>query len=143
MRAVPTGSNKDITVRQIDDFLAAFKTEDDFKLLVHKLKEKINVEPEPDLCTSYNGIEINQWRECIGMHGCKYITALVERFGWSSCISMSKASLAPLTQDLYNEIKSGARGPLAGSDDGKALCNAIRFGYRQLLGALIFIGGLC
>ena len=93
-------SNKDITVRQIDDFLVAYKTDDDFKLLVRKLKEKINVEPEADLCTSYNGIEINQWRECIGLHGTKYITALVERFGWSACVSMSKASLAPLTQEL-------------------------------------------
>ena len=130
---------KDITVRQIDDFLVAYKSDDDFKHMVRKLKEKINIEPEPDLCTSYNGIEIAQWRECIGMHGTKYITALVERFGWSACNSMSKASLAPLTQEMYNEIKSGTRGPLAGSAEGKALCVAIGFGYRQLLGALIFI----
>lgn len=70
---------------------------------------------------------------CNPVHCTKYITALVERFVWSSCNNMSKASLAP------KEMKSGARGPLAGSEKGKALCAAVDFRYHQLLGALIFI----
>ena len=39
-----------------DDFLTAFKNDADFKLMVKQLKEKINIEPEDDLCTLYNGI---------------------------------------------------------------------------------------
>ena len=56
---------------------------------------------------------------------------------WSACISMSKALLAPFTQEMYNKIKSGIRGPPANSDEGKAICNTAGFGYCQLFGALI------
>ena len=54
-------ANKDVAVRQVNDFLFAYKDHEEFKLMVTKLKEKINIEPEADLCTSYNGIKLNQW----------------------------------------------------------------------------------
>ena len=54
--------NKDIVVRQIDDFYAALKTEEEFVTFLDKLKQHMNIDREGDLATDYNGFEVHQYR---------------------------------------------------------------------------------
>lgn len=68
--------NKGVVVRQVDDFYAALKTEEDFVSFLDKLKQHMNIDREGDLATDYNGFEVHQFKEYIGLGVGKYIMKL-------------------------------------------------------------------
>ncbi|GFH55451.1 hypothetical protein CTEN210_11927 [Chaetoceros tenuissimus] len=132
--------NKDIVVRQIDDFYAAMKTEEEFVSFLNKLKQNMNIDREGDLATDYNGFEVHQFREYIALGVGKYISKLCATLGWEERPRPKNLSTAPLTGDLLKEIDSAAKGPVGSSPEGLALRKEFGFNYRFLLGALVYCG---
>ncbi|GFH62115.1 hypothetical protein CTEN210_18591 [Chaetoceros tenuissimus] len=74
--------NKDVVVRQVDDFYAALKTEEDSVSFLDKLKQHMNIDREGDLATDYNGFEVHQFKKYIGLNVGKFIMKLCATLGW-------------------------------------------------------------
>ena len=126
-----------IMCRQIDDKLFAVYEHGHFVGIVDELKGHMNIEGEKDLCTGYNGCEIDQRNEYIAIRVQKYILALVDTYGWSQ-ENYSKTPKAPLSETLAKEIAAAGKGPPSRSPEGVLIQNEMGFSYRALLGALIF-----
>ena len=129
--------------RQIDDMLFAVHSKDEFDIAVNELKLHMDIEGEKELATHYNGIEIEQRREYIGIKVAVYIEKLCDNHGWKNMnFSKSKPS-APLTEAMAKTIIASGKGPLLKSAEGLKLEEKKGFGYRVLLGELIFACVVC
>ena len=71
-------------LRQIDDMLFMVNSKDEFDITVNKLKQRMDIEGGKELATHYNGIEIEQPREYIGIKVAIYIEKLCENHGWEN-----------------------------------------------------------
>ena len=123
--------------RQVDDKLFGVRSRKEFDGIVIELKGHMNIEGEPELCTSYNGCEIDQRNEYIAIRVHKYILKLVESYGWTQ-ENFSTTPKAPLSETIVKEIVEAGKGPVAKSPEGVKLQNEMGFSYRALLGGLIF-----
>ena len=132
--------NKDIIVRQIDDFYCALKTEDEFVSFLSKLKEHMNIDREGDLATDYNGFEVHQFKEYIGLGVGKYIAKLCATLGWEERPNPKNNSNAPLSGEILKEIDVAGKGPVGTSPEGLSIRKEFGFNYRFLLGALVYCG---
>lgn len=122
--------NKDVVVLQIDNFYVALKTEEDFISFLDKLKQHMNIDREGDLATDYNGFEVHQFKEYIGLDIGKYILKLCATLGWEDRPRSKNLSTAPLTDQLLKEIDNAGRGRVGSSPEGLELRKEFGFNYR-------------
>ena len=123
--------------RQVDDLLIALKTKDEFRTINSELDTVLRVESEDELATAFNGLEIDQTRDYIGIGVAKYITKIYTNHGWKAD-TFSKKPKAPLSESLAKEIIESEKGPLSKSPASIALQTEMGFSYRMFLGELIF-----
>ena len=138
-----------IMSRQIDDMLFAIKGDSadlgrsEFEKCVNELKEDMDIEWEEGIAKHYNGIEIDQRREYIAMNVAIYLTKIMENHGWENMKFSSSKPTAPISEQLAKEIMKAGKGFLINSPEGQALEAKMGFGYRCLLGELIFACVVC
>jgi hypothetical protein len=111
-----------IMCRQIDDKLFAVYEHQHFIEIVEELKGHMNIEGEKELCTGYNGCEIDQRNEYIAIRVQKYILASVDTYGWSQ-ENYSKTPKAPLSETLAKEIAEAGKGPPTRTPEGILIQN--------------------
>lgn len=123
--------------RQVDDMLLSLKTKEEFLVIASELDTVLNMTHENKLATCFNGLEIEQTRDYIGIGVEKYIVKVYTDHGWDA-ENISKKPKAPLSELLAKEIIESDKGPQSKSPAAIALQNEMGFSYRMLLGELIW-----
>ena len=143
-----TGKSSHVLLaRQVDDFTCASKSQDTNHEFYRQLQTFIDFEIEGPglpsargLSVRFNGIEVHQTRDFILLNCERYITQMCETHGWgtpSTGESSSKQLLVPITDDKIKAL-APLSGPPERTAEHKALEQSKGFGYRSLLGELLF-----
>ena len=77
----------------------------------------------------------------IAIHIEKYIKRLMVSMGWGE--DKASSPKHPIPEALVKEILANGKGPIAGTPAAIQLQEEMGFGYRNLLGALIFACVIC
>ncbi len=145
-RQLPDMDHDQLMCRQIDDIIVAVKGgQEEFRDVVQEFRTKFNLESEYTPVTAYNGLQIEQTEHYIAIYIEKYILSLVKSLGWMEDKKDKDTSglKQPLSETLVKEILQHGKGAKAGSPEAIKLQTEMGFGYRNLLGALIFACVIC
>ena len=117
----------------------AVNSKNEFDEAVNELKQHMDIEGEDELTTHYNGIEIDQHREYIMMKVAIYIVKVCENHGWENMNFSKSKPTVPISVAMAKAIIESGKGTLLKSAEGLKLEEKKGFGYRILLGELIFV----
>jgi Reverse transcriptase (RNA-dependent DNA polymerase) len=138
---------KVILLRQVDDFELACPSEEVAKTIFDIIGNKLQVSTEIKppikylgLSTYFNGVDVHQYSNAIVINAKSYIQAMLKHHQWETPgnrESTSTKPVAPLPTESLNAIYDHA-GPVEYSVDHQALQETHGFGYRPLLGELMY-----
>jgi hypothetical protein len=132
--------------RQVDDFAIGCKTVATAKALIAAINEHatttsngIGVPTAYGISCCYNGLDVHQTRDYIKLSCETYVRRLLSSHGWETPNASSSdwSDLVPLHPDIATRIAS-LSGPSKGTAEHRDLATTTGFGYRQLLGELIY-----
>jgi hypothetical protein len=133
-------------LRQVDDFCLACPNEPMAIRIYDIIGSKLQLpgESKPPftyfgLLSTFNGLDLAQERESLRVHCASYISRVLKTHGWSTPESSSPdpSNMAPLPSDCEKDMYTLV-GPLEGTREHADLASNQGFGYRSLLGELMY-----
>ena len=131
-------------LRQVDDFALACKEEDIAKDIYDRIGKALQTEKEEEppfaylgLVTDFNGIDIKQTNEYIEISCKNYIDRVMRSHGWETEKQSIASNVSPMSKDALEHIFK-SEGPKEGTEEHIKMENQAGFGYRTLLGELMF-----
>ena len=90
--------------------------------------------------TRFNGMDILQTQQYIKVGCWSYLSRVLKTHGWDRPLSNESTPhrLIPIPESSQNKELQSLEGPAEGSGEAKQLAIKHGFGYRQLLGELIY-----
>ena len=132
--------------RQVDDFAVASKTRA-IATKIFKIVSKcftceddgIGVETSQGMFSRCNGVDIHQTRDYVKLSCETYIDRVLQTHGWDqpSPRESDHKLLVPMRDSDVPALCTDV-GPVEGSKEHAALAKKVGFGYRQVLGKLIY-----
>lgn len=149
---VGTIDGKEVLVcRQVDDFASAAASKETAKKFITELRKyveteyaELGIETDGGMFQRYNGIDVIQTRDYVKL-GCEsYLDRVLQSHGWDS----PKHDVTNLDKVLPLNPTVAARlldltGPPEKTVEARALAKKVGFGFRNLLGELIYPYVLC
>jgi len=143
---------KVLLVRQVNDFALGCRQESTAKSVYSKIRAKLTLHNEAEapfeylgLVNSFDGYDVLQTRDYVKLSAESYIRHLLEAHGWDnpSLRELSNKPKPPLHEsDVANLFNLAAR-PVENTPKHKALEKEQGFGYRSVLGEILFAYILC
>lgn len=129
--------------RQVDDFAFATKDPATAEKLIARLNKFVTVESD-GVGSKFNGIEIEQTRAYLRLHCESYIDRVLQSHGWEQpgARESDRHDSVPMRPEESARLQA-LTGPIEGSAEHKALATEMKFGYRQLLGELLYAYLVC
>ena len=137
--------------RQVDNFAAACKHRHGAKRFMEVLQGYVKAEYNgmgiemPDChYERYNGLDIHQAQDFIKI-GCElYIDRMLQTHGWTEPKKGTRDphNLVPIRPEVTERLMK-LEGPTEKSPEAKAIAEQMGYGYREVLGKLIFAFVLC
>ena len=131
-------------LRQVDDFALACKEEKTAIEIYDTIGRALQTEKEKNppfaylgLVTDFNGVDITQTNEYIEISCKNYIDRVMRSHGWESENYTKSSSVSPMSKDALEQIFKH-QGPKEDTREHKILEEAAGFGYRTLLGELMY-----
>ena len=131
-------------LRQVDDFALACKEESTAKEIYDKIGKKLQTEKETEppfaylgLVKDFNGIDVHQTNEYIEISCANYIDRVMISHGWDKERPKETGNLSPMPKDALEKLYK-QQGPKEGTPEHAKLEKEQGFGYRTLLGELMF-----
>jgi hypothetical protein len=131
-------------LRQVDDFALACEEESVAKDIFDKIGRALQTEKETvppfaylGLVQDFNGVDIKQTNEYIEISCGNYIDRVLRTHGWENMKTSASASIAPMSKDALDQLFK-YQGPKEDTPEHKAIEEESGFGYRTLLGELMF-----
>lgn len=129
--------------RQVDDFAIATSDPATAEKLIARLNKYVTVESE-GVGSKFNGIEIEQTRDYLRQHCTSYIERVLQSHGWEqpAARESDRHDSVPMRPEDSARLQA-LTGPVEGSPEHKLLAAEMKFGYRQLLGELLYAYLVC
>jgi len=143
---------KVLLVRQVDDFALGCHQESTAKSVYAKIGAKLTLHNEAEapfehlgLVDSFHGYDVLQTCEYIKLSAASYIRRLLKAHGWDnpSPHESSNKPKPPLHESDVANLFNLAAGPVENTPKHKALEAEQGFGYRNVLGEILFAYVLC
>ena len=131
---------KDVLIcRQVDDFAIATHDRKTAELLIKMINSYVTTSSD-GIGTKYNGVDIEQTREFIRLHCESYIDHMLHTHGWSTPgpQESDRHDSVPMAPSMINHLQNLPPGPAEGTAEHKALQDACKFSYCQILGEQIY-----
>ena len=143
---------KVLLVRQVDDFAFGCKSEATAKHICTQIGAKLQLHVESTapfdylgLVDSFDGYDVTQTRDYIKISAESYIRRLLKAHGWEnpSPREDSRKPKPPLHESDVAGLFNLAAGPCENTPEHKQLEEQMGFGYRSVLGEVLFAYVLC
>jgi len=143
---------KVLLVRQVDDFALGCRQESAAKSVYADIGAKLTLHNEAEapfeyrgLVDSFDGYNVLQTRDYIKLSAESYIRRLLKAHGWDnpSPRESSNKPKPPLHESDVANLFNLAAGPVENTPEHKALETEQGFGYRSVLGEILFAYVLC
>ena len=140
-----------LVCRQVDDFAIATASPDTAEKLIAVINKHatttskgIGVKDAQGIGLRYNGIDIHQTRNYTKLSCETYIDRLLQTHGWEkpAANESDRFDVVPLPVDSVEALLKDA-GPSEGSKEHRELAEKVGFGYRMLLGELMYAFVVC
>jgi hypothetical protein len=140
-----------LVCRQVDDFAIASTSPTAATKLIaiinaHATTESqgVGVKDDQGVGIRYNGVDVHQTREYIKLSCETYINRVLQTHGWETpnAKETDRFDSVPLSSDLATVLMQ-VTGPLEGTPEHADLEVDVGFGYRQVLGELIYAYVIC
>ena len=140
-----------LVCRMVDDFAIATQVPATATKLVEIINSHVTTTCEglgqttsEGMYCRYNGLDVHQTADYIQLSAVTYIERMLQTHGWETPNAKvsDHAKLTPLAVDLPDQL-AGLNGPTEGSAEHAALEKQVGFGYRQVMGELIYAYVLC
>jgi len=141
-----------LSVRQVDDFALGCCQESTAKSVYSNIRTKLTLNNEAEapfehlgLVDSFDGYDVLQTRDCIKLSAESYIRRLLKAHGWDnpSPRESSNGPKPPLHESDVANLFNLAAVPVENTPEHKALEAEQGFGYRSVLGGILFAYVLC
>ena len=125
--------------KMIDDISISAPTQETCtKLIAHLGKQGIHIRDE-GTATKFNGVDILQTRDYVGISCESYLNRMLLSHGWDTpSATESPKPTVPMTQTTRETMQRLPDGPLEGTPDHKALESEMKFCYRNVLGEVLY-----
>ena len=124
--------------RQVDDLAVACSCAITAANFIKLIDGKVST-TDHGLLKWYNGVDVEQTRDYIKVHSSTYISRLLATIDWDTDKhDEAKATPTSPIQDKYVKELDDHTGPLEGTTEHRQLEQRIGFGYRKILGALLY-----
>jgi len=132
-----------LVCRQVDDFAIASKDPKTADLLISKINAQVTTQNK-GLGMRYNGIDLNQTRDYIKVSCESFIDRMLQTHGWSqpSPNEKDRHDVAPISSEVIDRLQQ-LKGTIEGTLEHKEIEKEVGFGYRQVLGELIYAYIVC
>ena len=129
--------------RQVDDFAFATKNPAVADKLIARLNKFVTVESE-GVGSKFNGIELDQTQDFLRLHCTSYIERVLQSHGWEqpAARESDRHDSVPMRPEDSARLQ-GLEGPAEGTAEHRLLAAEMKFGYRQLLGELLYAYLVC
>jgi hypothetical protein len=136
-----------LLLRQVDDFALACPTESIAKNVYEIIGRALQLPEESappfkylGLINDFNGVDVNQHQGYIEITANSYISRLLKSHGWDTPNNKEAESdnIAPLPMDSVDTVYNSDPGPSEGTPEHSALHDSQGFGYRTVLGELLY-----
>jgi hypothetical protein len=135
-----------LVARQVDDFAIGSACPTTANRLIEIINSHVStknqgmgIATDQGISHRYNGLDIHQTSNYIKISCENYIQRVLQTHGWESTgpKESDRPDSVPLHPDVASKIAL-LTGPDEGTIDATTLTNEMKFGYRQLLGELIY-----
>jgi len=143
---------KVLLVRQVDDFAMGCKAESTARHVYDLVGTKLTLHNESEapfeflgLVDSFDGYDVLQTKHYIRLSAESYIRRLLKAHGWEnpSPREESRKPKPPLHESDLAGMFNLAAGPKENTPEHKALAQHMGYGYRSVLGEILFAYVLC
>jgi hypothetical protein len=141
-----------LVCRQVDDFaIASTSTQAAEKLISvinrHATTESkgIGIRDSQGIGLRYNGLDVHQTRDYIKLSCETYINRVLQTHGWETpgARESDRFDSVPMSADVASNLLTIAAGPAEDTPEHRTLESEVGFGYRQVLGELIYAYVVC
>ena len=146
------GDEKVLMVRQVDDFALACRTEDVAKDIFARIGAALKLDGEASApfeylgkVDMYNGYDVLQTADYIKISASSYLRRLLKSHHWETpgAHEHSTKPKPPLHESTIASLYQLPAGPKEGTIEHAQLAEKHGFGYRNLLGKILFAYVLC
>jgi len=139
-------------VRQVDDFALGCRQESTAKSVYSEIRAKLTLHNEAEalfeclgLVDSFDGYNVLQTRDYVKLSAESYVRRLLKAHGWDnpSLRESSNKPKPPLHESNVANLFNLAAGPVENTPEHKALEAEQGFGYRSVLGEILFAYVIC
>lgn len=129
-------------LRQVDDFCVATEDEETAKEVISIINDQMTIDVKHlGLIDRFNGVDIQQTRHYVKIHGATYINKILSGHGWTESEKQKKP--IPIHYDSkYSARIEQAKAPLTTEEKIK-LQRKMGFNYRQAIGELLYAMVTC
>ena len=141
-----------LLARQVDDLALACKTEAIARAVLQKIGERIKLPKETAIpvtfegvMSSFNGYDVLQTRDYNKLSAESYLTRVLKSHGWDTPAKNESSAnpKSPMCDREAKELYASPMGPSEGTPEHAALAAQFGFGYRSVLGELLYAYVLC
>ena len=140
-----------LVCRQVDDFAIACKSPavaDKLIAVINKHatteNQGVGIRGDFGVHSRYNGVDIHQTRDYVKLSCETYIQRVLQTHGWEkpNLQESDRHDSVPLSPDFAKTLCT-LEGPLEGTTEHKELERKVGYGYRQVLGEVIYAYVVC
>jgi hypothetical protein len=141
-----------LVCRMVDDFAIASKTTAAAEKLVAIIDKHATtgskgtgIATSQGLHLRYNGVDIHQTRDYIKLSCETYLDRVLQTHGWEKpgARESDRHDSVPMSPDAATNLMKVAAGPVEGTPEHRELEVDVGFGYRQVLGELVYAYVVC